>query len=175
MAIFWLRVALALYGVGLLYALVALTRTSDLFNRVALHAAYLGMMFHLVSLTEGVLLTGHVTMAMVHNSESAPGFPDHGVFMITYLMYQTTSPGIIVFPIVFLLTFMAATRQQPFLLMSPGMRTSWLIAHISLIFTGYAALVLSFCASLLYLIQQHSLKNEACQWHLVTAARARRY
>jgi len=63
-----------------------------------------------------------------------------------------------VFPIVFLLTFMAATRQQPFLIMSPGMRTSWLVAHISLIFTGYAALVLSFCASLLYLVQQHSLK-----------------
>ena len=43
MSIFWLRVALALYGVGLLYALVALTRTSDLLNRIALHAAYLGI------------------------------------------------------------------------------------------------------------------------------------
>src|SRR5205807_1023776 len=56
MSIFWLRVALGFYGVGLLYALVALTRTSDLLNRVALHAAYLGMVLHLVSLTEGVFL-----------------------------------------------------------------------------------------------------------------------
>ena len=63
MSIFWLRVALAFYGVGLLYALVALTRTSDLLNRIALHAAYLGMVFHFVSLTEGVLFSGHITLA----------------------------------------------------------------------------------------------------------------
>jgi ABC-type uncharacterized transport system permease subunit len=37
-------------------------------------------------------------------------------------------------------------------------RTGWLFAHIALIFTGYAALVLSFGASLLYLIQERSLK-----------------
>jgi len=160
MSIFWLRVALGFYGVGLLYALVALTRTSDLFNRVALHAAYLGMVFHLVSLTEGVFLADHVTIAMVHNSESLLAFLIMAVFMIAYLIYKTTSPGIIVFPLVFLLTFMAATRQQPILLMSPGLRTSWLFAHIGLIFTGYAALVLSFCASVLYLIQQHSLKSK---------------
>jgi ABC-type uncharacterized transport system permease subunit len=160
MSIFWLRVALALYGVGLLYALIALTRTSDLLNRIALHAAYLGMVFHLVSLTEGVFLSDHVSLAMAHNSESLLAFLIMTVFMITYLLYSTTSPGIIVFPLVFLLTFMAATRQQPFLLMSPGMRTSWLVAHIGLIFTGYAALVLSFCASLLYLIQQRSLKSK---------------
>jgi ABC-type uncharacterized transport system permease subunit len=160
MSIFWLRVALAFYGVGLLYAIVALTRTSDLLNRVALHAAYLGMVFHLVSLTEGVFLTDHVTLAMVHNSESLLAFLIMTVFMITYLIYQTTSPGIIVFPLVFLLTFMAATRQQPFLLLSPGMRQGWLDAHIALIFVGYAALILSFCASLLYLIQQRSLKSK---------------
>ena len=160
MSIFWLRVALSCYGVGLLYALVALTRTSDLLNRVALHAAYLGMVFHLVSLTEAVLLGDHVILAMVHNSESLLAFLIMSVFMITYLLYQTTSPGIIVFPLVFVLTFMAATRQQPFLLLSPGMRRGWLGAHIALIFIGYAALILSFCASLLYLIQQHSLKSK---------------
>ncbi len=158
MSIFWLRVALGLYGVGLLYALVALTRTSDLLNKVALHAAYLGMVFHFVSLTEGLFISGHVTQAMVHNSESLLAFLIMAVFMITYLIYKTTSPGIIVFPLVFLLTFMAATRQQPFITMSGTLRTSWLFAHIGLIFIGYAALVLSFCASVLYLIQQHSLK-----------------
>ena len=38
MPILWLRVALGCYAVGLLYALVALTRTSRLLNRVALPA-----------------------------------------------------------------------------------------------------------------------------------------
>jgi ABC-type uncharacterized transport system permease subunit len=34
----------------------------------------------------------------------------------------------------------------------------WLVAHISLILAGYAALVLSFSASLLYLFQERALK-----------------
>jgi ABC-type uncharacterized transport system permease subunit len=160
MSTLWLRVALGCYAVGLLYALVALTRTSDLLNRVALHAAYLGMVFHFVSLTDAFLTSGQVTLTSVHNAESVLGFLVMVVFMLVYLVYHTTSPGIVIFPLVFLLTFVAATGQAPFLLTSPGLRTGWLFAHIALIFTGYAALILSFGASLLYLIQERSLKSK---------------
>jgi ABC-type uncharacterized transport system permease subunit len=155
----WLRVALGCYAVGLLYALVALTRTSDLLNRIALHAAYLGMVFHFVSLTEAFRISGQVTLTSVQNAESVLGFLIMVVFLLVYMVYHTTSPGIIVFPLVFLLTFLAATGQAP-LITSPGVRTGWLFAHIALIFTGYAALVLSFGASLLYLIQERSLKGK---------------
>ena len=56
----------------------------------------------------------------MHNSESLLAFLIMMVFMIMYLIYQTTSPGIIVFPLVFFLTFMAATGQQPFLELLPA-------------------------------------------------------
>jgi ABC-type uncharacterized transport system permease subunit len=160
MSILWLRVALGCYAVGLLYALVALTRTSEWLNRTALHAAYLGMVFHFVSLTDAFLAAGQLTLASIHNAESVLGFLVMVVFLLVYLIYQTTSLGIIVFPLVFLLTFIAATGQAPFLLTSPGLRTGWLFAHIALIFTGYAALILSFGASVLYLIQERSLKSK---------------
>ena len=62
---------------------------------------------------------------------------------------------------VFLLTFVAATGQKPFLADFPrSAHKGWLFAHIALIFTGYAALFLSFGASLLYLIQERSLKSK---------------
>jgi ABC-type uncharacterized transport system permease subunit len=161
MPAFWLRVALGCYAVGLLYALVALTRSSDLLNRIALHAAYLGMMFHFVSLTEAFRISGQVTLTSVQNAESVLGFLIMVVFLLVYLVYNTTSPGIIVFPLVFLLTFFSATGQAPFVMItSPGGRTGWLLTHITLIFTGYAALILSFGASLLYLIQERSLKSK---------------
>src|SRR5581483_784291 len=160
MPLLWLRFALGCYAVGLIYALVALVRTTDLFSRIAIHAASLGMVFHFVSLTESFLLSGQLTLTSVHNSESLLGFLIMVVFMIVYLHYETTSPGVIAFPIVFLLTFVAATGQQPFLAMSPGLKKGWLFAHIALIFTGYAALVLSFGASLLYLLQENSLKSK---------------
>jgi len=160
MPLLWLRFALCCYAVGLVYALVAMSRTSDLFSEIALHAASLGMVFHFVSLTEAFLIAGQWTLASVHNPESILAFLIMVVFMVVYLIYHTTSPGVIAFPLVFLLTFVAATGQQPFLLMSPGLRKGWLFAHIALIFTGYAALVLSFGASLLYLVQESSLKSK---------------
>ena len=160
MPILWLRVALGFYAVGLIYALVALTRRSHLLDKVALPAMTLGMVFQFVSLTEAMLLSGQLTLTSVHNSESFLAFLVMTGFMIVYLTYRTISPGIVVFPLVFVLTFIAATGQQPFLLTSPGMRTGWLFAHIALIFTGYAALFLSFGASLLYLVQERSLKSK---------------
>src|SRR5271156_557548 len=159
MALLWLRFALACYFVGLIYAFVALSRTSDLFSRIALHAVSLGMVFHFVSLVE-LFLSGHVVWASVHNAESLLAFISMTFFMIIYAIYQTTSPGVIVFPIVFFLTFVAAIGQQPFVFTSSVQR-GWLIpVHIALIFTAYAALLFSFGASLLFLVEERPLKSK---------------
>src|SRR5581483_8002435 len=94
------------------------------------------------------------------NSESLLGFLSIVFLIIVYLLYRTTSLGIVVFPIVFLLTFIAATGSQPALFVTPVVKKGWLIAHIALIFTGYAALFVSFGASLLYLVQERHLKSK---------------
>src|SRR6202167_1888881 len=137
MALFWVRVAPVCYAVLLLYALVALTRASEILSKVAVHASYLGMVFHLVSQTEAVVQTGQVASASVHNAESLLAFLIMVVFMLTYLIYKTTTPGIVVFPLVFLLTFVAATGQQPLVFASDVVKKGWLAVHILMIFTGY--------------------------------------
>ena len=71
----------------LVYAFVALTRTSDLFSRIALHAASLGMVFHFVSLTE-LFLSGQVVWASVHNGESLLAFLSMTFFMVIYTIYK---------------------------------------------------------------------------------------
>jgi len=174
MSIIWLRVALALYAIGLIYVPVALTRNptraatvgsnplggraEDLLARIALHAAYLGMIFHFVAVAEAVRQSGQLSLASLSIAASVLGFLIMVVFLIAYMVYQTTSPGIFVFPLVFLLTFAGASGQEPIVLSSSGARQGWLIAHIALILTGYAALTLSFSASLLYLFQERALK-----------------
>ncbi|GAC1430788.1 MAG: c-type cytochrome biogenesis protein CcsB [Terriglobales bacterium] len=117
------------------------------------------MVFQFVSLSDAVLLSHQLTLTAVHNPESFLALFVMVAFMIVYAVYRTTSPGIVLFPLVFVLTFFAGTRQQPFLLAS-GLRTGWLFAHIALIFAGYAALFLSFGASLLYLVQERRLKSK---------------
>ena len=161
MTLVWLRVALVFYAAGLLYALVALTRTSEILGKVALHASYLGMVFHFVSLTEAVVQSGQFASASVHNSESLLAFLIMVGFMLAYLVYKTTTPGIVVFPLVFLLTFIAATGQQPLVFASVAVKHGWLAVHILMIFTGYAALFLSFGASILYLMQERALKSKS--------------
>ncbi len=160
MPIFWLRVALGCYGVGLIYALVALTRVSDWLAKIALHAAYLGMVFQIVSLVETTGFAGQLTLASVHSLESFLALLIMAAFMIVYAVYKTTSPGIVIFPAVFLLTFLAATGQRPFLLSSPEANGGWLLVHIAFILAGYAALVISFGASMLYLVQERALKTK---------------
>src|SRR5258708_19867288 len=157
MSLLWLRFALGCYFISLIYAFVALRRTSDLFSRVALHAATLGMVFHFVSLTE-LFLSGHVVWASVHNGESLLAFLSMAFFMLIYAIYQTTSPGVVVFPVVFFLTFVAALDEQPVLLTQFVSNKGWLAAHIFLIFIGYPALLVHFGASLLYLLPERPLK-----------------
>src|SRR5207247_10526650 len=115
MPLLWLRVALGCYAIGLLYALLALTQRSYLLNRIALPAMSLGMVFQFVSLSESVLVGGPVTITLVHNSESFLALLVMVAFMIVYLVYRTTSPGIVAFTFVFLHSFLPVTCPQAFL------------------------------------------------------------
>jgi ABC-type transport system involved in cytochrome c biogenesis permease subunit len=55
----------------------------------------------------------------------------------------------------------AATGQQPLIFVSGAAKHDWLAVHILMIFTGYAALFLSFGASILYLVQERALKSKS--------------
>ncbi len=65
------------------------------------------------------------------------------------------------FPLMFFLTFASEMAQRPPATNSPHIH-SWLIpVHVSLLLIGYAALFLSFVASLLYLVQARTLKRKS--------------
>jgi ABC-type uncharacterized transport system permease subunit len=118
------------------------------------------MVLHFVSLTEAFAAEHTILLASIHNSESLLAFVVMVGFMLVYWRYQTTTPGVFVFPVVFLLTLVSAMGQQKIVLATPLVRNGWIIAHIVMIFTGYAALVLSFGASLLYLAGERALKSK---------------
>ena len=83
------------------------------------------------------------------------------VFMFLFVRYRTSSPGIFMFPLMFLLTFASEIAQRPPATNSPMVR-SWLIpVHVSLLLIGYAALFLSFISSLLYIVQARTLKAKS--------------
>ena len=160
MPLIWLRVAVACYGVGLLYSLLLLSKKGDLLAKIVEPAVGLGLIFHFVSLVESRVIIGHLALASIHYSESILAFTAMVVFFVFFIRYRTTSPGIIIFPIVFVLTFASAIGQKPVTLTSPFLRSGWIFVHVVLIFTGYAGLFLSCGASLLYLVQERALKTK---------------
>jgi len=158
MSLFWLRVAVAFYGLGLLYALLALARRHEVLSRIIVPVMGVGFVLHFVSLVEHFAENRYLESTTIHVSQSLLAFLLMVFFSGVYVRYRTTAPGIFVFPLVFLMTFSAAVGQQPPQFTSPLLRSGWIFLHIALIFTGYAALFFSFAASLLYLLQERSLK-----------------
>jgi len=162
MPLLWLRITVLLYAVGLLYGLAAVSRPCTWLAKYVVPLVGVGMVFHFVSLAETAMISGHLSLTAmsVHDSESLLAFLIMAVFMIVYARYHTTSPGIFLFPLAFLVTFSAAVAQQPVAFSTPLMRSGWLFVHIAMIFTGYAALFLSFAASILYLVHEKALKSK---------------
>jgi ABC-type uncharacterized transport system permease subunit len=143
-----------------LYSLLLLSKKGDLLAKVAEPAVGLGLIFHFVSLVESTVIIGHLALASIHYSESLLAFLAIVVFFVFFARYRTTTLGIVIFPIVFFLTFISAIGQTPVTITSPLLRNGWIFVHIVLIFTGYAGLFLSFGASLLYLVQERALKTK---------------
>lgn len=160
MPLLWLRIALVLYGVGLLYALMALTRRSQFLARFTFPCVGSAMVLQLVSIVETAHEVGHLSPTTIHDVESLLALILMFFFMAIYARYRTLSPGILIFPLVFLLTFGATIGKQPPQFTSPLLRSGWIFVHIALIFTGYAALAFSFAASLLYLLQERGIKTK---------------
>ncbi len=160
MPLLWLRVALVFYSLGLVYALLALARKAESLARVTMSAFWLGLIFHFVSLAELTLEQGHLTPSTQNHAESLLAFLVAAFFLTFWIKYKTVSPGIFVFPVVFVLTLLAAVGQQSPEFTSPLLRRGWIFVHVTLIFLGYAALFLSFVASMLYLWQERRLKSK---------------
>ena len=107
MPLSWLRLAVFFYGVGLVYSLLLLSKRGEILAKIVGPAVALGMTFQFVSLVEFGVLEGKIT-ASVHHSESLLAFVIMVVFMFFFVRYRTTSPGIVIFPLVFFLTFSSA-------------------------------------------------------------------
>ncbi len=160
MPLIWLRVATFCYGVGLLYALLLLAKKGDWLGRIAIPVAGLGMVFHFVSIVEIVNLYGYIDLLTIRHAESVLALLIVAIFFVLYARYRSTSQGLFIFPLAFLLTFGSALAERPPEFGSPMVRSGWILAHVSMLLIGYAALFLSFIASLLYLLQARSLKSK---------------
>ena len=160
MSVIWLRVAAALYSVGLLHSILSMTqRRVNLFG-YALGAARFGVALHLVSIVEEGLITGHCPIANFYESISMCAFLIVVLFLFVNWRYKLESYGVFVFPLAFLMTLVGAMGRPVAVWSSPAVRNVWLTTHIVLVMLGYAALLLTAVSAGIYLMQERELKRK---------------
>ncbi len=158
--IFFLRVALLLYSLGLWHSLRTVVEQRRQMFLAALTSISVGAGFHLVSLVFEAINTGGFPVRSPYQLASFTAFAITIVFLWTYWRYRYESLSVFVFPLVFLLT-LAASLTGP---IHPWVKDSvggvWAALHVVLFMVGYAALFLTFASGVMYLIQEHELKSK---------------
>jgi len=161
MSVVWLRVAAIFYSLGLLHALLAIfQKRSERVFRVAMAAFYTGVVLHAVSLIERTWALGHFPADDFFETTALCALLIALVFLGAYWRYQVESLALFVFPLVFLLTLIGVLANRVTSWPSPHVRDAWLKVHVVLVLIGYAALVFTAAASLLYLIRERQLKRK---------------
>jgi ABC-type uncharacterized transport system permease subunit len=132
-SVFWLRAAAALYAIGLFHSLsVAVGKSSTLF-RPALIAFGAGLVLHLVAIVEAAVEQQTWFPAGFANSVSLWAFLTGVVFVVTWLRYRTESIGVVFFPLVSVMTAVAALRMPLGPWTTSATRDTWLVVHIGLV------------------------------------------
>jgi ABC-type uncharacterized transport system permease subunit len=160
MSVIWLRVAAALYSLGLLHAILMLVRRREQLYRVALVAFGLGAVFHFVSIVEEGIVSRRCPITNFYETLSMCAFLVVILYLLVQWRYKIESLSAFIFPLVFVMSLVATLGNPVSVWTSPVVRNVWLTVHIVLVLLGFAALLVTAVASLLYLIQERELKNK---------------
>jgi len=160
MSVIWLRVAAALYSVGLAHAILTLVRKREQLFRVAMGSFGVGAVFHFVSIIEEGIATNRCPITNLYETLSMCAFLIVILYLFVQWRYRVPSLSVFVFPLVFVMSLVATLGNPVSAWTSPVVRTTWLTIHIVLVLLGIAALLLTVGASLLYLFQERELKNK---------------
>ena len=158
MHLLWLRVATVLYFAASYAIFPAVLYSSERARRWCVHLGGMAFFFHFVSVVEMLVQAHRWVPVGAREAESLLGFAVAGLFFLAWWIYDAISLGVFALPITFFLVFVPALGLQGYNFPSQGVRTSWLIAHITALLAAYAALGFSLLASLLYLVQERRLK-----------------
>jgi ABC-type uncharacterized transport system permease subunit len=158
MSIFWLRVAVVLYAVGLLQAVWTVLVGRSRFFGPAMGAFWVGAVLHGVSVVERTRLFGHLPVENFFNTASLCALVLAATFLFLNWRYKFESLGVFLFPLVFVLALFGSMSEPVESWTNTRVRDAWLVAHIVLVLMAYAALVMTAVASIFYLIQERNLK-----------------
>jgi ABC-type uncharacterized transport system permease subunit len=160
MHLVWLRVAAFLYAAASVAVFPAVFFSADRWRRWCVHLGGLAFFFHFVSAVEMLAEAHRLVPVGPREVESLLGFAVAALFFLAWWFWDAISLGVFALPVTFFLVFVPSLGVTHYVFPSQGVRSSWLIAHISALLAAYASLGFSLLASVLYLVQERRLKSK---------------
>src|SRR5262245_11855017 len=155
-----LRLALALYRVGFAHSVLTVLNKKQTFFRPALYAVFGGFCLQVSSIVLQAMEVHHFPLTQRYEAFSFFGALATLGFLIAYAKYRVASVSVFVFPLIFLMTFIANFFPSLSRSVPPVVQSNWIYGHIPMVFLGYAALFIAFIAAIMYLIQERALKSK---------------
>lgn len=158
--VFWLRIALILYSVGLWHSFATVIQRKRQMFLAALTSISVGAFFHFVAIVSDAWEVGGLPVQSIHQMASLTAFLITVSFLAVYRRYRFESLSVFVFPLVFVLALAGSLGGDPEAWLRDSVGRGWLTLHVGLFLFGYAALFLTCITSVMYLIQEHELKSK---------------
>jgi cytochrome c-type biogenesis protein CcsB len=160
MHVLLLRLALGLYSIGFLHAVLTALNKKQTFFRPALVAVSTGFLLHVASIVLRAMEVQYLPLTQQYEAFSFFGALATLGFLIAYARYRIASLSVFVFPLIFIMTFIANLFYDPSHSIPPMLRSKWIYIHTTMLILGYAAFLIAFAAAIMYLIQERALKSK---------------
>ncbi len=151
---------LALYGAATLLYTLYLVRPHDAVGRISRWVLAAGFLCHGSFTFSRYLEAGYTPITNLHESLSFFSLAIVGVFILLQHRYRAAILGSFVTPLALLVMLSSALFPAAVAPLNPALKSNWLGIHTITAFAGYAAFAVAFCAGIMYLLQEHFLKNK---------------
>ncbi|OGP52718.1 MAG: c-type cytochrome biogenesis protein CcsB [Deltaproteobacteria bacterium RBG_13_52_11] len=154
------QITLFFYLSGTIAYLIYLVSSHERAAWSGRHLLGVGFVSHCLTLVLRYIEAGHTPVINFHESLSFFVWMVVGFFLLLRHHYKVEVLGAFVSPLALLLAIWAAVLPKEILPLPPVLRSWWLPIHVTFAFLGDAIFALSFCAGVIYLIQERFVKSK---------------
>lgn len=155
---FPLYLALTLYALGTLTVLASLVFRAHGWQRTATVLMGLGFLAHTVWIGVICTKTGHPPITNLPETTSFIAWTILLVKLVLWARYRVDAASFLIYPLVFLLLGISSVVGERYHALEPALRSNIFILHLLLTTVGIAALLVGVGFTVLYQIQERSLR-----------------
>jgi ABC-type uncharacterized transport system permease subunit len=155
-----LYAALVLYSIGTLLALGTLFAHDRRTQLAALGIMIGGFVCHTIWIGGICVRTGHPPLTNLPEASAFTAWTVFAVELALFVRYRVHAASFFVYPLVLMLSTVAAVVHEPFVRMDPALRSGLFTTHVFLSTVGVAALFIGLAFTMLAFVQDRALKSK---------------